>query len=281
MVLASNLQFLHWEPFLFSCFCLSAALAFVGGGDLRSGRRVHPSRTPLRRNFTGDDEIQRRDDMQDRPPLQRTRTRSSPPPLQRRSGHHQSVELTGSSLPPLRRHSTSQQPTEPSASSPSRIRRRVEPPQITEPTALQSITDLPYVPLNPLEPPITVFAYPFSTRQHDSTNPITDNPIEPEPTSPISSRDALSPPDKRPKSPSLMAPTSDRSKDPFNQPSLLRTKSLPTSRRRRHHHGSRAHREITAPITFTPLLKLHLLRYLIIQLPLSQHRIPLEAIQIQ
>ena len=66
----------------------------------------------------------------------------------------------------------------------------------------------------------------------------------------------LSPPDKRPKSPSPMAPTSDRSKDPVNQPSLLRTKSLPTSRRRRHHHRSRAHRKITAPITLTPTVTL-------------------------
>ena len=162
-------------------------MAFVGGGDLRSGRRVHRSRTPLRRNYTADDEIKRRDDMLDRPPLQRTRTRSSPPPLQRRLGHHQPVELTGSSLPPLRRHSAPHQPTEPSASSPSPLRRRVESPQMTEPTALQ----FPYDPLNPLEPPITVFAYPSSSLQHDSTNPIADHPIEPEPASPISSRDAL------------------------------------------------------------------------------------------
>ena len=110
----------------------------------------------------------------------------------------------------------------------------------------------PYDPLNPLEPPITVYRQITTTLQQNSTVTAADNPTEPEPTSPISSHDALSPPEKQPQSPSVTAPPSHRSKDPVNQPSILRSRSLPTSRRRRHHRRSRAHREITAPITFTP-----------------------------
>ena len=109
---------------------------------------------------------------------------------------------------------------------------------------------LPYDPLNPLEPPNT------ASRQYTT---VTDRAIPNDPTSPISSAEAASPPDKRPKSPSLVMPPPDRSHR-SDISSALRTKSLPSSRRRKHHHRSRAHRQITkpiaAPVTITPTVTL-------------------------
>ena len=150
-------------------------------------------------------------------------------------------------------------------SSPAAIRRRSPSPlqrQPQEPASPQlsqssfSSNNLPYDPVNPLEPPITVFRQSLTPIRQRPINTLTDQPIPNDPTSPISSAEAASPPDKRPKSPSPMMLPSDRSRKRSDISSVLRTRSLPSSRRRKHHHRSRAHRQITeplaAPITITP-----------------------------
>ena len=150
----------------------------------------------------------------------------------------------------IRRRSPSPEASYPATvhrQSPSPLLRRIQDP-ISQPSF--SSDNLPYDPLNPLEPPITDFLQ-YTT--------VTDRPIPNDPTSPISSAEAAPPPDKRPKSPSLVMPPKDRSRR-SDISSALRTKSLPSSRRCKHHHRSRAHRQITepiaAPITITPTVTL-------------------------
>ena len=90
---------------------------------------------------------------------------------------------------------------------------------------------VPYDPFNPSEPPLTIYTeYRFTERPSLSNQP---------PTSPVSSKDN----DVRYRSP--IAPT----------PDILRTHSLPPSRRRTRHHRSEQPK-VVAPITFTPTVTL-------------------------
>ena len=85
---------------------------------------------------------------------------------------------------------------------------------------------LPYDPLNPYDPPLTVYTeHRFTDLPHLPSQP---------PTSPISSRDF-----------------SSRSRSPV--PPILQTKSLPPLRRRRRHLREPA---VEAPIIFTPSVTL-------------------------
>ena len=203
----------------------------IGLVGYERGRR---SRTPVR---TSTDERQ---------PLPRLRSVSSTLPTSRPSFFRFHYDEPPHRSPPaIRRRS------------PSPLQRRPQEPASPPPHQQSfSSTNLPYDPLNPLQPPITVFGQPATSvqssipvQQHHTSTTI-NNPIVREPTSPISSGEAASSPDKRPKSPSPIAPPSGRSRVRSDLPSLLFTRSLPPSRRRRRHrHRSRAHRQITEPIT--------------------------------
>ena len=148
--------------------------------------------------------------------------------------------------------------------SPSPLQRRPQEPDSPQPYQPSfSSTNLPYDPFKPLEPPITVFRQPSTslqsstpTRQH-SINTLADHSISNDPTSPISSAEAASPPDKRPKSPSPIALPSDR------------------SRKRSDISSVRAHRQVTKPLAapiIQSLLQLHVWKLYLLMIQTMQHQ---------
>ena len=172
--------------------------------------RSRRSRSPLRRHrrSTGEEQSNTRQ------PLPRWRSTTSTPTTNRPAFrfHYDdvdtSLQLSVEDLLHQKQLFEDDRSPSPEVSNPVTIRRQSPSPllrRIQDPISQPSFSsdNIPYDPLNPLEPPITAFL------QYTA---VADRPIPNDPTSPISSPEAASPPDKRPKSPSLVMPPKDRSR---------------------------------------------------------------------